>query len=117
MAVANILVVDDEDDIRRLVTLALEAQGFTVHGAANGMEAFEYLESSTPDLVILDVMMPVINGLEVLQHIRQKGMIPVILASSSAPTITCPSRSRWSSSRRESTPCCAALGAATSPTP
>ncbi|HUP86453.1 MAG TPA: response regulator transcription factor [Acidimicrobiales bacterium] len=76
---AKVLVVEDEADISQLVAGTLESEGFAVVRAMNGMEAMERLEKDRPDLVILDVMMPVISGLEVLQHIRQKGNTPVIL--------------------------------------
>lgn len=76
---AKILVVEDEPDISALVMSTLESDGFEVVRAGNGMEAMERLDKDKPDLVVLDVMMPVISGLEVLQHIRQKGNTPVIL--------------------------------------
>jgi len=75
----KILVVDDESDIRELVAGVLELDGYEVVRAANGMEAMERLDKDQPDLVVLDLMMPVISGLEVLQDIRQKGATPVIL--------------------------------------
>ena len=78
---ATILVVDDEQDVRDLVVMTLESEGFAVVEASNGMEAFERLDKDRPDLVVLDVTMPVINGLEVLQHIRQQGSTPVILVT------------------------------------
>ena len=76
---ATVLVVEDEADIMELVASTLEGEGYAVARAANGMEAMERLDKDAPDLVILDLMMPVISGLEVLQHIRQKGSTPVIL--------------------------------------
>ena len=76
---ARILVVEDEQDISDLVATPLESEGYAVVQAANGMEAMERLAKDKPDLVVLDLMMPVISGLEVLQHIRQKGNTPVIL--------------------------------------
>ena len=75
----KILVVDDEADIRELVAGFLELEGYTVVVAANAMEASERLDKDRPDLVVLDLMMPVVSGLEVLQDIRQKGTTPVIL--------------------------------------
>ena len=76
---AKILVVEDEQDINDLVASTLESEGYAVVQAASGMEAMERLEKDEPDLVVLDLMMPVISGLEVLQHIRAKGNTPVIL--------------------------------------
>src|SRR5687768_7497438 len=75
----KILIVDDESEIRELVTGVLEMEGHQVVTAGNGMEAMERLEKDRPDLVVLDLMMPVISGLEVLADIRQKGNTPVIL--------------------------------------
>ena len=75
----KILIVDDETEIRELVTGVLEMEGHQVVTASNGMEAMERLEKDQPDLVVLDLMMPVISGLEVLADIRQKGAVPVIL--------------------------------------
>ena len=76
---AKILVVEDEQDISDLVSTALETEGFIVVTAANGVEGLERVERDRPDLVILDVMMPVVSGLEVLEQIRSMGTTPVIL--------------------------------------
>ncbi|HVM07337.1 MAG TPA: response regulator transcription factor [Acidimicrobiales bacterium] len=78
---ARILIVEDEGEIRELVTFTLEVEGYTVLPAANGMEAFERIENDAPDLVILDLMMPAISGLEVLQNIRQHSTTPVLILS------------------------------------
>jgi DNA-binding response OmpR family regulator len=82
--VAKILVVDDEDDVRSLIAFTLDAQGFETVQACNGMEAFEQLALADFDLVVLDVMMPVITGLDVLQRIREGGRTPVILLTALA---------------------------------
>ena len=78
---AKILVVEDETEIRELLTFTLEVEGFAVVNASNGMEAFELIASEAPDLVILDIMMPAISGLEVLQHIRQRANTPILILS------------------------------------
>jgi two-component system, OmpR family, phosphate regulon response regulator PhoB len=79
---AKVLVVEDEGEIRDLVSYTLESEGFAVLPAANGMEAFERLANETPDIVVLDLMMPAISGLEVLQTIRQKSAaLPIIILS------------------------------------
>ncbi|MDQ3106880.1 MAG: response regulator transcription factor [Actinomycetota bacterium] len=75
----KVLIVEDEKDIAELVAHSLELAGYEVVKAATGMEAIERFAKDAPDLVVLDLMMPVISGLEVLQHIRQKGTTPVIL--------------------------------------
>lgn len=74
----NILVVDDDKDIRELVAVYLKTEDFNVELAENGEEALELIEKSDFDLVILDVMMPKINGLEALIKIRKNHVMPVI---------------------------------------
>ena len=74
----RILVVDDEPDIRRLVAEALEATGYDVRTAANGEEAIRAASLYIPDLVLLDVMMPDMDGFAVYERLRAK---PVDLRS------------------------------------
>ena len=79
---AKILVVDDEPHIRRILQFLLEQEGFTVLLAENGEEAISSLESEKPDLILLDVMMPKMDGYCVLQYIRnnfETSNIPVIM--------------------------------------
>src|SRR4051794_433510 len=61
----TVLVVDDDQDIRESLRLLLSEEGFDVHTAANGAEAVEQMEAETPCFVILDLMMPVMDGWEV----------------------------------------------------
>lgn len=75
----RILVVDDEERMVRLIRLNLERDGFEVVEALNGREALEKLRDTTPDLVLLDVMMPDLDGFEVLQMIREISNVPVIM--------------------------------------
>jgi DNA-binding response OmpR family regulator len=77
-----ILAVDDEQTILTLISRALEPEGFDVIVAENGIVAMELFDKHTPDLVILDVMMPGIDGFEVLDLIRQSSDVPVIMLSS-----------------------------------
>ena len=74
-----ILVVDDEERIVRFVRLNLEHDGFRVVEAYRGMQALDKVRTEMPDLVILDVMMPDVDGFEVLKTIRQASTIPVIM--------------------------------------
>lgn len=67
----SILVVDDNEDIRGLLSLVLQKEGYEVFSAADGTEALEKIDKHTPDLVLLDVMMPGLSGLEVLSLIRE----------------------------------------------
>lgn len=76
----NILVVDDHAHIRRLFEVTLEKNGYKAFTAANGQEALEVLNSTHIDLVILDVMMPVLDGYDCLRAMRGSGIeIPVLV--------------------------------------
>jgi two-component system, OmpR family, KDP operon response regulator KdpE len=82
-----ILVVDDDAPILRLVRIKLQTEGYQVITGTNGQEAVDLVQSETPDLVVLDVMMPVMDGVAALRQIRQTSKVPVILltARSSGP--------------------------------
>ena len=77
----SILVVDDDREIVRSLGKLLELEGYRVLTAFNGMEALDRLETDTVHLILLDVMMPQLNGLYALMRIRQKHNIPVIILS------------------------------------
>lgn len=77
----SILVVDDDREIVRSLGKLLELEGYRVLTAFNGMEALDRLETDTAHLILLDVMMPQLNGLSALMRIRQKHNIPVIILS------------------------------------
>jgi len=77
----KILVVDDEPQIIKLVTMNLELEGFHVIGAKDGYEALTKLTKELPDMVILDVMMPDMDGFETLKSIRELSSVPVIFLS------------------------------------
>ena len=74
-----ILVVDDEPPIVRLVRAKLKVDGYEVLTASSGREALEILEEEVPDLVVLDVMMPDMDGFETLRRIRQRNQVPVVM--------------------------------------
>jgi len=74
-----ILVVDDEPRMVRFVRMNLELEGYRITTAANGMEALKAVREELPDLVLLDVMMPEMDGYETLEHIRQTSSVPVIM--------------------------------------
>jgi two-component system KDP operon response regulator KdpE len=74
-----VLVVDDEPWVGKLISAALDDQGFDVESATGGREALDMLERTKPDLVLLDILMPDIDGLAVLRRIRETSSVPVIL--------------------------------------
>lgn len=74
-----VLVVDDDDHIRELVRLALEKRGFRVEQAADGAEALDRFAVLSPDLVILDLMLPKINGWDVCRRIREQSRVPILM--------------------------------------
>ena len=75
-----ILVVDDDAPIRRMLDRTLAAEGYAVESAADGGEALAAVERSAPDLIVLDVSMPGLDGLAVCRRLRAKGLAtPVLL--------------------------------------
>ena len=85
--VKKILVVDDEHDIRELLLDTLRTSGYEAIGAANGNEALFLIDTEFFDLVILDIMMPGMNGFQVLRQLRKTSEIPVIMLSARIDTI------------------------------
>ena len=75
----KILAVDDEQRMVRFIQLNLEQDGFEVVTAYNGKEALEQVRTQLPDLILLDIMMPDINGFDVLKKIREVNNVPVIM--------------------------------------
>ena len=81
MEIYNILVVDDDREIVRSLSRLLELEGYRVYKAYHGVEALDILMSEQIHLILLDVMMPRLNGLSALMKIREKNNIPVIMLS------------------------------------
>jgi two-component system, OmpR family, response regulator ResD len=77
--VAKVLIVDDEPNIREVVGLYLRRDGHTVVSATDGEEALEAFRESEPDLVVLDLMLPKISGLEVCRRMRSDRRVPLIM--------------------------------------
>ena len=75
----RVLVVDDEPMVREVVVAYLEREGYRVDEASTGSAALKHIEESPPDLVVLDVMLPEVDGFSVLTELRKTGDIPVIL--------------------------------------
>ncbi|MBQ0039463.1 MAG: response regulator transcription factor [Treponema sp.] len=82
----KILVVEDDDGIAEFEILELEHEGFEIKRAINGREALEFFESFAPDVILLDVMLPELSGLEVLRRIRKTSEVPVIMVSARGET-------------------------------
>ena len=78
---AKILIVDDEPQITRVLRTALSTQGYSLRIAANGVEGMEAVHSWKPDLVITDVSMPQMNGVELCREIRTVSQAPIIVLS------------------------------------
>jgi len=74
----NILLVDDDPDIRFLMKLILQKEGFNVFIAENGRQALDLWQRIPLDLVLLDVVMPILNGFEICRQIRMFSSIPII---------------------------------------
>jgi DNA-binding response OmpR family regulator len=86
-AQSRILVVEDDADLRTILRLQLTSEGFTVDEASDGAEAFARLQAERPDCVVLDLMMPVMNGFALLKRIRSIATlsdIPVLILTASA---------------------------------
>ncbi len=76
----RILIVDDEPNVRLVFRTALEASGYSITTAADGDEALEWLEKESVDLVLLDLQMPILSGMEVLEGMRNAGHdVPVVI--------------------------------------
>src|SRR3989304_10338883 len=75
----RILIVDDEERMVRFIRMNLEHDGFQVTEAFNGKQAIQKIRDVNPDLILLDVMMPDIDGFEVLETVREFSNVPVIM--------------------------------------
>ena len=83
----SILVVDDERNIVELVRLYLEKEGFNVVSAADGEQALVQYERTDPDLVILDLMLPKLDGFEVCRELRRRGDVPILMLTARSEDI------------------------------
>ncbi len=77
----TLLVVDDSVVIRKMVEIALENENYEIVSVANGKDALKFLDENTPSLVILDIMLPDVNGLDILKAIKASKDIPVVMLS------------------------------------
>jgi CheY-like chemotaxis protein len=87
--VKTILLVEDDDDLRQMFADALRFAGFKVQQASDGLEALRILENGSPDLIVLDLVLPGVDGLsvrdEILAHIETRD-IPIVIVTGSAET-------------------------------
>ncbi len=84
---AHILVVDDEASYRDALVAGLTAEGFSVDAAVNVAEALEYFEARQPDLILLDIMLPDGNGVDLCREIRERSGVPIIFVSAKSGEI------------------------------
>lgn len=87
MANEKILLADDEEDIKTVVKLFLESKGYTIVTAFDGLDAIEKAKAENPDLILLDIMMPIIDGFEVCKRLKEDaatGSIPIIMLSAAS---------------------------------
>lgn len=85
----KILIADDEEDVKTVVQLFLEAKGYTIVTAYDGLDAIDKAKSELPDLILLDIMMPVIDGYQVLQRLKADpttAAIPIVMLSAASQT-------------------------------
>ena len=87
MAATHVLFVEDDDVIREATTLALERDGFQVTAAPDGLAGLEAFRSERPDLALLDVMVPGLDGVSLCRRIRDESTVPVIMVSARADAI------------------------------
>ncbi|MCL6611564.1 MAG: response regulator, partial [Peptococcaceae bacterium] len=87
MAGEKILVVDDEAVVQKLITHYLSREGFQVITAGTGYTAMEIIRRERPDLIILDILLPELDGLEICREIRSETDVPVIFLTSKSETM------------------------------
>ena len=88
----HVLVVDDDDDLRETLAALLAEEGYEVSRAANGVEALAAIDRDRPDVVLLDLMMPVLDGwqtLKILQRSPEHSKLPVVVLSGAASPGCC----------------------------
>ena len=83
----RVLIVDDEPSIVELVRFTLEKEGFQCEVASDGLQALEKVERTQPDVVVLDLMLPGLDGLEVCRRIRQKTAVPIVMLTAKASEV------------------------------
>jgi two-component system response regulator RegX3 len=84
---ATILVVEDEDSFVEALTIGLKREGFRVHVARDGAEALDVFDAIKPDLVLLDVMLPKVSGIDVCRELRRRSSVPIIMVTAKGSEI------------------------------
>ena len=84
---AKILVVDDDPAISEMLTLVLQAEGFDTVAVADGAEAVGAAEAEQPDLILLDLMLPGMNGIDVCRTIRETSTVPIVMLTAKTDTV------------------------------
>jgi two-component system, OmpR family, KDP operon response regulator KdpE len=77
----DLLVVEDDDQLRKALVLTLRSRGYSVHAAATGAEALEWVRTSRLDVVILDLGLPDLDGVRVIEQIRERSGVPIVVLS------------------------------------
>ena len=80
----TILIVDDDKNIREILSLYFSKENFTIEEAADGVEAIRKIEQLNPSMILLDIMMPVLDGIEVCRQIRKFSRVPIIMLTARA---------------------------------
>src|SRR6186713_756355 len=84
---ATVLVVEDEDSFVEALTVGLKREGFRVTVARDGAEALDIFDAVRPDLVLLDVMLPKVSGIDVCRELRRRSSVPIIMVTAKGSEI------------------------------
>ncbi|MXW59491.1 MAG: response regulator transcription factor [Acidimicrobiia bacterium] len=84
---ARVLIVEDEESFVEALTVGLTREGFTVNVARDGKEALDLFNSYSPDIVLLDVMLPLVSGVDVCRQIRSRSQVPIIMVTAKGEEI------------------------------
>ena len=87
MTVQTVFVVEDEESFVDALTVGLQREGFRVEVARDGAEALERFDVANPDIVLLDVMLPKVSGLDVCRELRKRSQVPIIMVSAKGAVI------------------------------
>lgn len=83
----RILVVDDDPAINEMLTIVLEAEGFATESVTDGAEAVAAFHSTDPDLILLDLMLPGMNGVDICREIRKESAVPIVMLTAKTDTV------------------------------